>query len=140
MLWIIEQTVYTFWKKLKKVLNSRKVCWNNFLAPQRLILLYCFHQKILKEKTAILENITLIIFFTSFDITIYLYIKKRVCIIYAWIVHRWIVNRWIVYRELAQPENFLVIVYWVRYGFEGRALLGISKKQKYFSLPDHQFG
>ena len=27
------------------------ICWNNFLTYQRLILLYCFHQKISKEKT-----------------------------------------------------------------------------------------
>ena len=87
--------------RFQKVLNSRKVCWNNFLTSQWLILLYYFYQKILKEKTAILENIVHI-FFTFFGITIYLYIKKHVCIIYAWIMHCWIMNR-IVYHELAQP-------------------------------------
>ena len=41
-------------------------------------------------------------FYTSFDIKIYLYIKKHVCITYAWITQHWIVIRWIEYRELAQ--------------------------------------
>ena len=36
--------------KIEKVLNSGKVCWNSFLTYQRLILLYYFLQKILKEK------------------------------------------------------------------------------------------
>ena len=91
-------TNFLRYKGNRKVLNLRKVCWNNFLTSQRLTLLYYF----LKGKTAILENIMLI-FFTSFDVTIYFHIKKHVCIIYAWIVHRWIVKRWIVYCELAEP-------------------------------------
>ena len=63
--------------RFQKVLNSRKVCWNNFLTSQWLILLYYFYQKILKEKTAILENI-MHIFFTFFGITISLY--KKACL------------------------------------------------------------
>ena len=64
----LDQTFYNFSKniseteKFEKVLNSRKDCWNNFLTSQRLILMYYFHEKILKEKTAILENILLIFF------------------------------------------------------------------------------
>ena len=64
---MIKQTVFKFSKiieteKIEKVLNSGKVCWNNFLTYQQLILLYYFHQKILKEKMAIFKNITLIFF------------------------------------------------------------------------------
>ena len=64
----LDQTFYNFSKniseteKFEKVLNSRKVCWNNFLTSQQLILLYYFNQKILKEKIAVLKDITVIFF------------------------------------------------------------------------------
>ena len=59
-------------KKFEKVLNSRKVCCNNFLRSQRLVLLYYFHQKTSKEKTAILENITPFFYFLWYhDLSLY---------------------------------------------------------------------
>ena len=62
--------------------------------------------------------------FVSCDIMNYLYIKKHVCIIYAWIAHRWIVNRWIVYYELAQP-NLISLVKILSWGF--LALTSLSR-------------
>ena len=34
-------------------------------------------------------------------------------------------------------EDFFIKGYWIRHGFEVERL-AINKKQKYFSLPDHQ--
>ena len=80
----LDQTFYNFSKnisetdKFEKVLNSRKVYWNNFLTYQRLILMYYFHQRILKGKTTILENILLIFFHFLWyhDLSIY----KKACL------------------------------------------------------------
>ena len=59
-------------QKFEKVLNLRKVCCNNFLTSQRLILLCYFDQKTLKEKTVILENITLFFYFLWYqDLSLY---------------------------------------------------------------------
>ena len=86
-------------RKIWKVLNLGKVDWHNlleqfFLKYQRLILLYYFHQKILKGKTAIFKSCKLVLwlnFFSSLrksgicisrlyfcflDFTFYLYIKQ----------------------------------------------------------------
>ena len=80
-------------EKCEKVLKSRKDCWKNFLSSERPILLYYFHQKILKEKTAILENITHIFCFCYFlwyhDLSLY----KKACL------HNLCMNRALLDRE-----------------------------------------
>ena len=48
--------------------GSNTIFWNNFLTYHWLILPYCFHQKILKEKTAIFKNapsLVRVVFFTQ---------------------------------------------------------------------------
>ena len=102
--------------KIRKITGQSGflICWNNFVTYQRLILLYYFHQKILKEKTKIFKNYNFFgqtfvlhqVFayytysFSFFDITTCLYIKyaclqkfiHEACIIEWWILRSCIVN------------------------------------------------
>ena len=84
-------------EKIEKVLNSRKVCWNNFLTSQRLILLYYFDQKILKEKTPVLENIMLIFFYFLLYHDLSLYKKAY--------LHNLRMNRALLDRESLDPVS-----------------------------------
>ena len=59
-------------RKIWKVLNLGKVSWHNlleqfFLTYQRLILLYYFHQKISKGKTAIFKSCKLVLWLNVFS-------------------------------------------------------------------------
>ena len=57
-------TNFLIYKRNRKISKSIKfginsidtICWNNFFTYQRLILLYHFHQKILKRKTTIFKS------------------------------------------------------------------------------------
>ena len=96
------------------------IYWNNFFTYQWLILLYYFHQKILKRKMRIFKSCNFFnrtcflhsgnqvfayqaYIFTSLTSRFISIESNHVCIIYAWIMHLWIVQCWIVYHELAQP-------------------------------------